>query len=223
MKATAVNPWDNIEAHAHEGKTYSGKVTNLMPFGAFVEIAPGVEGLLHVSEMSWLKRVHHPSDVVKIGDQVQVEVKAIDRGAQRISLSMKSAEQDPWKDAATLWPVGKSLKAKVERLKPFGALVELADGVSAMLPMAVIKRRFGEAYRKPCSPGAELDVRVVQMDARERKVLLTLEGVEEEDADHKNYLEYLAAEKAPKPAPASQDQGRTGSFGALLNAKLQGK
>ncbi len=225
MKAAAVDPWDDIRAEIQDGKSYTGKVTNLMPFGAFVELVPGIEGLLHVSEMSWLKRVHHPSDVVKIGDTVTVTVKDIDPTQRRISLSMKSLDQDPWHEATTRFPVGKVIKAPVEKLKPFGALVELAPGLSGLLPMAVIKRKFGEAYRNPCTPGKELEVLVVTMDSKQRKIVLTLDGVDADDADHKNYLEYLAAaEKEAKPAPAAQaEASRTGTFGALLNAKLNRK
>ncbi len=222
MKATATDPWDEINKHVEGGKSYTGKVTNLMPFGAFIEIAPGIEGLLHVSEMSWMKRVHHPSDIVKQGDRVTVTVKDIDTNSRRISLSMKNVEEDPWFEAETKYPAGRSFKAVVEKLKPFGALVELAPGLSGLLPMAVIKRKFGEAYKQPCTPGKELDVKIVQLDKGLRKVLLTLEGVEEGDVDQKNYLEYLAAEKEVAKAQEAKvtDTGRTGSFGALLSAKL---
>lgn len=224
MKATAVDPWDDIHKHVEGGKSYTGHVTNLMPFGAFIEIAPGVEGLLHISEMSWMKRVHHPSEVVKPGDRVTVTVKEIDTNSRRISLSMKAIEDDPWFESEKRYPVGRSLKASVEKLKPFGALIELAPGLSGLLPMAVIKRKFGEAYRQPCTPGKELEVKIVQIDKGQRKVLLTLEGVEEEDADHRNYLDYVAAEKeAEKVAEAkvaAAETSRTGSFGALLSAKL---
>lgn len=222
MKATAVDPWDDIHRHVEGGKSYTGKVTNLMPFGAFVEIAPGVEGLLHVSEMSWMKRIHHPSELVKQGDRVTVTVKDIDTNSRRISLSMKNIEDDPWFEADKKFPAGRTLKAPVEKLKPFGALVELAPGLSGLLPMAVIKRKFGEAYRQPCTPGKELEVRVVQLDKTGKRVLLTLEGVEEENADQKDYLEYVAAEKeAAKVQEAKSDQSpRAGSFGALLSAKL---
>jgi small subunit ribosomal protein S1 len=226
MKATAVDPWDEIHRHVEGGKSYSGRVTNLMPFGAFIEIAPGIEGLLHVSEMSWMKRVHHPSEIVKPNDRVTVTVKDIDTNSRRISPSMKAVEDDPWFDAETKYPAGRSLKAPVEKLKPFGALVELAPGLSGLLPMAVIKRKFGEAYRQPCTPGKELEVRVVQLDKAQRKVLLTLEGVEEENADHRNYLDYLEAEKAAaktieaEQASAAPAAPKKGSFGDLLSAKL---
>jgi len=228
MKAAAQDPWDRINELVQGGKTYIGKVVNLMPFGAFVEVVPGIEGLLHVSELAWGKRIHHPSEVLKVGDPVTVSVKEIDLGQRRLSLTMKQAEDDPWYQAEGRFPSGHLLKGKVDKLKPFGALVELAPGLSGLLPMAVIKRKFGEAYKPQMLPGKEHDVRVVSLDSTERRILLTLVGVEEEDADQKNYLEYLAAEAQAKKAEAAQElaaaatdsKPKAGSFGALLSAKL---
>lgn len=220
MKAAAQDPWETIRDHVEISKSYTGRVVNLMQFGAFVEIKPGIEGLLHVSEMSWLKRVNHPSDVVKVGDAVTVTVKDIDTVQKRISLSMKQIEDDPWFDAQSKFPVGRELMAAVERLKPFGAIIELTPGLTGLLPMGVIKRKFGEAYRQPCTPGKQLEVKIQSLDLGARKLLLSLVGVEEEDVDQKNYLEYLASEAAPKAAVVDTEKS-TGSFGALLKQKLE--
>ena len=134
---------------------------------------------------------------------------------------MKQPEDDPWYGASTKYPVGQVIGAKVERLKPFGALVELAPGLSALLPLGVLKRKFGEAFRQAATPGKELEVRVVAVDPTERKIQLTLADIEEEDSDRKHYEEYLAAEKEAK-AQAPVDTGaRVGSFGALLGSKLK--
>jgi small subunit ribosomal protein S1 len=229
MKAASQDPWETLDEQVKTGESYTGRVVNLMPFGAFVEVRPGIEGLLHVSEMSWTKRVHHPSEVVKVGDAVTVTVKEIDRVQKRLSLSMKQVEDDPWFGATARFPVGKVVKAPVERLKPFGAIVELAAGLTGLLPLAALKRQYGEAYRQPCSPGKELEVRIVALDTEARKVLLSLAAVEEEESDRKHYLEYLAAEKQAAAAEAARaaaagaagkDGQKTGSFGALLSAKL---
>jgi len=194
-----------------------------MPFGAFVQVHPGIEGLLHISELSWTKRVHHPSEVLKIGETVSVAIKDIDTVNKRISLTMKQPEDDPWYAATTKFPEGAVRNAKVDKLKPFGALVELAPGLTALLPLAVLKRKFGEAFRQAATPGKELEVRVVKLDADERKVLLTLADIEEEDADRKNYDEYLAAELKAKQVEPVDQSARLGSFGALLSSKLKQK
>ena len=226
MKAALENPWDRISDHVTTSKSYQGRVVSLQSFGAFVEIRPGIEGLIHVSEMSWTKRIHHPSEVLKVGDPVTVLIKDIDPVHRRLSLSMKQAEDDPWYDVARRFPVGGVAKAKVERLKPFGVIAELAPGVTGMVPMGVIKRLFGEAYRQPCTPGRELEVRVVNLDIDQRKILLSLADVEEEEADRRDYVEYLKAQaedqhRAQAEAPAAAS--KTGSFGALLSAKLKSK
>jgi small subunit ribosomal protein S1 len=224
MKAASQDPWETMSDQVQTGKTFTGRVVNVMPFGAFVELKPGIEGLVHVSELSWTKRIHHPSDVVKVGDMVTVTVKDIDPVQKRIALTMKQVEQDPWFEAAARFPVGKEVKGVVERLKPFGAIVELAPGLTGLLPVGMIKRKFGEAYKPQTVPGKELDVKIANLDQAARKVLLSLVGVEEGDADQRDYLEYLAAEKAAAEAkPVAVDPNRQGSFGALLSARLKQK
>jgi len=219
MKAAMRDPWEDMHDHVKGGENYTGRVTRLMAFGAFIELKPGIEGLLHVSEMSWVKRVHHPSDVVKVGDSITVTVRDIDTVSRRISLSMKQIEDDPWFKATEKFPIGKSLVGKIERLKNFGAILILAEGVTGLVPISTIKRKFGEAYKSTCVPGKDLEVRIQDVSQSERKILLTLPGLEEEDADKKDFLDYVRSEQE-KAATIHQDNQHQGSFGALLNAKL---
>jgi small subunit ribosomal protein S1 len=229
IKAAMTDPWDEIDQHVEGGASYTGKVVNLMPFGAFVELKPGIEGLIHVSEMSWTKRVHHPSDVVKVGDVVSVLVKEIDRRSRRIALSMKQLEQDPWFGAAERFPVGKTLMAPVEKLKPFGAIVTLGDGITGMLPITIIKKKFGEAFRAQVAPPKEVEVRIQAVDLRERKIQLSLAGIEGDEDGTQDYKEYLKAEAAAREQAArevesaSSSAGKMGALGALLQAKLSEK
>jgi small subunit ribosomal protein S1 len=229
IKAAMTDPWDEIDQHVEGGASYTGKVVNLMPFGAFVELKPGIEGLIHVSEMSWTKRIHHPSDVVKVGDIVSVLVKEIDRRSRRIALSMKQLEQDPWFGAAERFPVGKTLMAPVEKLKPFGALVTLGDGITGMLPITIIKKKFGEAFRTQVAPPKEVEVRIQNVDLRERKIQLSLAGIEGDEDGTQDYKEYLKAEAAARDQAAREVEsapssaGKMGALGALLQAKLSEK
>ncbi len=225
MKAASQDPWERVHELVSGGKVYLGKVVNLQPFGAFVQIVSGLEGLLHISELSWTKRVHHPSEVLKIGDEVSVAVKDIDTVKRRISLTMKQPEDDPWYAATTRYPVGQVRATKVERLKPFGALVELAPGLTALLPLSVLKRKFGEAYKQAATPGKELEVKIVAVAPDERRIQLTLADIEEEDDDQKNYEDYLASERQvaeqQKALSNVADAPKVGSFGALLGSKLK--
>jgi small subunit ribosomal protein S1 len=230
MKQASQDPWDSIYNHVASGESYTGRVVNLMPFGAFVEVKPGIEGLLHISELSWVKRVHHPSEILKVGDTVTVKIKDIDTVQKRLSLSMKSAEDDPWLKAKAQFPVGQVASGVVERLKPFGALVTLVEGVTGLVPLSTLKKAFGEAYRTACSPGKTLEVKALSVNDEDRKILLSLKDVEEEEDDHKHYLAYLKSEEeqAAKAKEAAQSaaadaKARPGTLGALLSAKLQNK
>lgn len=229
MKQASQDPWESIYNHVAVGESYTGRVVNVMPFGAFVEVKPGIEGLLHISELSWVKRVHHPNEVVKVGDSVTVQIKDIDPVQKRLSLTMKHGEEDPWLQVKAQFPVGHVGTATVERLKPFGVLVTLVEGITGLVPISTLKKKFGEAYRTAAAPGKELSVKVLTVNDADRKVLLSLEGIDEEEDDHKHYLAYLKAEedqaaKARDSAKATVDQtARPGTLGALLSAKLQQK
>jgi small subunit ribosomal protein S1 len=226
MKAAAQDPWDAIHEHVKGGAQYTGRVTKLMPFGAFVELKAGIEGLIHVSEMTWMKRVHHPSEVVKVGDTVTVTVKDVDSANRRIGLTMKQVEDDPWFDVAARFPAGKTVTAPVEKLKGFGALVTLAPGLSGLVPVTVLKKKFGDSFKAHSVPGKSLDVVVAAVEKGERKIRLSLAGVDEDDADRRDYLEYVKAEEAARAkaqaeqSASADDPTRKGSFGALLAAKL---
>ena len=219
MKAAQEDPWATIHEDFMEGASYTGKVNKLESFGAFVELQSGVEGLIHISEMSWEKRVHNPADILSVGDQVNVRLLKIDLSTKRISLSLKHVEDDPWNKAQELLQVGNSLTTKVISLKGFGAILELSDGVTGLLPMATLKKAFGESYRKEASPPKELNVLIKNLELDEKKVLLTLPNVEEDDDEDLDYQEYMQKRKeSTKAAPKEQ-----GSFGALLAAKLNEK
>lgn len=221
MKAVEADPWGAIQDEFKSGSTYTGRVTRLETFGAFVELRPGIEGLVHISEMSWEKRIHHPSDIVKVGDSVQVRILDIDTVKQKISLSLKAIDADPWLNITSKYPATHACRGKVERLKDFGAIIELEPGVTGMVPMGVLKKAFGETYRKHCSPPQVIDVTVVQVDVPEKKILLSLPNVKGEDDADQDYREYLNEQKAKAdktPAPKA-----TGSFGALLAEKLKEK
>lgn len=217
MKAAQNDPWLEASSRYEVGQSYQGKVLKLENFGAFVELEPGIEGLIHISEMSWEKRVHHPSDVLSIGDKVSVRLLSMDLSAKRISLSLKHVEEDPWIKAQTMLASGNKLTGQVEQLKGFGAIVRLTEGVTGLIPLGTLKKKFGESYRKKSSPPKELEVIVQDVNQEERKVLLSFEGVESEPDD--SYKAFLGDTKTKDKATSSA----RGSFGDILAAKLKGK
>ena len=133
LKQKESNPWDNIEAKYPLGNKVKGKVVNLVPYGAFVEIEPGVEGLVHVTELSWTKRIAKPSDVLKVGQDLEAVVLGINREEQKISLGIRQLETNPWDVAHQKYPPGTSVKGPIRNLTSYGAFIELEEGLDGMI------------------------------------------------------------------------------------------
>lgn len=157
-----------------QGEVVTGTVASLTDFGAFVDVG-GVQGLLHVSEIS-RKRVEDPRAVLEEGQEVQVKVLKIEKGGRRISLSMKALEPDPWRDAEKKFPQGTVVKGTVERTANFGAFVEIAPGLTGLLPTSNMSLPRNASAARIYHPGKEISVQVVSVDSRRRRVSLGLEG-----------------------------------------------
>jgi small subunit ribosomal protein S1 len=220
LKALEENPWNHIEEHFRSGETYAGKVTRLADFGAFVELAPGLDGLVHLSEMAWGKRVMHPRDVLKVGDQVSVRILDLDTSRQRISLSIKTIEEDPWFEIEKKFVAGSSYPATIISLRTFGAIAELAPEVTGLLPISTLKQVFGDNYRKKAAPPQELTVTIVSLALKEHKILLSLPNSGAQDDEQAYFNQYLQEKEAEK-TPAAPRVETSGSFGDLLKKSLQ--
>ena len=133
LKQMQSNPWDKIEERFPVGQKVSGKVTNLMPYGAFVQIEDGVEGLIHVSELSWTKRIARPSDVLTLGQEVEAMVLGVNKDEQKISLGVRQLEPNPWDEIELRYMIGKQVKGKVRNMTAYGAFVELEEGIDGMI------------------------------------------------------------------------------------------
>ena len=214
MKELAQDPWDTITATFTEGDKVTGKVVRLADFGAFVEIAPGIDGLVHVSEMSYTKRVHKPSDMVSEGELVSVKIKSIDTDARRISLSMKDAEGDPWMDVEAKYQAGQKVEGTVEKQEQFGIFIQLEPGITGLLPKSVIARSEKPAAFEKLHSGDTVEIVISQVKAGERKISLTTGDVED-DGDWKEF--------APKKQRPSGDSGGMGLLGAKLQEALDKK
>ena len=172
MKQMTGDPWDTVGQTAHEGDKVEGKVTRCTNFGAFVEIAPGIEGLVHISEMSYRKRVVKPEDVVRVGEIVPVVVKEIDPAKRRISLSIKDAEGDPWIHVEEKFSVGQSIVGILEKKESFGYFVTLEPGITGLLPKSKIRKSFSQADIERLKEGDPISVLIEEMDSRGRKITL---------------------------------------------------
>jgi len=173
LKQKTPNPWEAVESKYPVGSRVKGKVVNIVSYGAFVELEKGIEGLVHISEFSWTKRIGHPSEVLAIGDTIEAVVLSIDRENQKIALGIKQTEVNPWMEVANKYPVGTHVKGKVRSFIDYGAFIELEDGIDGLLHNSDISwtRKINhpsEVLKK----GQKIDAVVLSVDAENRKLSL---------------------------------------------------
>jgi small subunit ribosomal protein S1 len=181
LKQKLANPWDQIEQKYPIGAKVKGKVVNLVPYGAFVEIEPGVEGLVHVTELSWTKRIAKPSDVLKPEQEIEAVVLGINREEQKISLGVRQLETNPWDKASEKYPPGSHVKGKIRNLTSYGAFVELEDGLDGMIHVSDISwtRKINhpsEVLKK----GDDVEAVVLEIDKANQRISLGLKQLGED-------------------------------------------
>jgi small subunit ribosomal protein S1 len=174
MKQVEADPWDTIDDRYKPGMRVQGKVRNLTDFGAFVELEPGVDGLLHISDMSWTRNIGHPSEVLKKGQPVETQILNVDRDNKRISLGLKQIQPDPWETVSQRFPMGSRVTGKVVRLTDFGAFVELEPGVDGLLHVSQMANRPIASPADLVNVGDELTLLVIRVDPNERRIGLSL-------------------------------------------------
>src|SRR5581483_491896 len=172
------NPWDSLIEKYPVGAEVEGRVRNLTDFGAFIEIEEGIDGLVHVSNLSWTKRVKHPSEVLKKGDRVKAVVLAIDSEKRRLSLGVKQLQPDVWESFFDQHRVGDIVHGKVLRVATFGAFVEIADGIEGLCHNS--EAVDGNGQPLTLEPGQEHDFKIIKMNPDEKKVGLSIKAVGEE-------------------------------------------
>jgi small subunit ribosomal protein S1 len=174
MKQTEQDPWMVLPLKYPVGTRLNGKVRNLTSFGAFVEIEPGIDGLIHISDMSWTKRVQHPSEVVKKGDAVDVVILNIDAENKRISLGLKQASEDPWLRIGETFPVGTELPGKVARLMDKGVVVDIGNDIEGFVPLSHLNLT-GQQVNSSADvawEGMAMNVRILEVDPIHRRIVL---------------------------------------------------
>lgn len=179
LKQKLASPWENVQNKYPVGTKIKGEVVNVMTYGAFVKLEDGIEGLVHISEMSWTKRVNHPSELVSIGDEVEVVVLGINMDKQEISLGMKQTQPNPWDDVAAKYPVGAKVKGTVRNLTNYGAFVELEEGVDGLLHVSDMSwtRKLSHA-NEMLKKGDEVECEVLTVDEERRRIALGLKQLE---------------------------------------------
>ena len=176
VRQLEANPWDEIEHRYMIGKTVHGKVRNMTAYGAFVELEEGIDGMVHVSDLSWTRKVNHPSEVLKKGDDVEAVVIDIDKQNQRISLGIKQLEDDPWKMIDQRYKIGDLVTGKVTKLASFGAFVQLADDIDGLVHISQLSEDRVDKVKDILKIGQEVEARVIKVDRTERRIGLSIKA-----------------------------------------------
>src|SRR5277367_5791401 len=190
LKQTEPNPWEALAEIHPIGSTIKGKVKSITDFGVFVEIEPGIDGLVHISDLSWTQKVRHPSEIYKKGDEVEAVVLGIEVEHERVSLGVKQLTPDPWDKVAQRYPLNSRVNGKVSSVADFGVFVELEEGIEGLIHISQLSN---ERVDKPSSMfkvGDELEALVVQVDSKERRIGLSIKGLRahEEREEMQAYL-----------------------------------
>ena len=211
MKQVVPNPWDVIAEKYPVGTTIEGKIKNITDFGLFIGIDEGIDGLVHISDISWTKRIKHPSELFKKGDMVQAIVLDIEKESERFSLGIKQLQEDPWKTVAERYQVGKEITGTVTNLTDFGVFVELEEGIEGLVHVSEISKEKIKTPIGKYTVGEVITARVMNINSEERRIGLSIKRMEIEDEQN------LLNEYVNNIGPA------TSSFGEILRENLQEK
>src|SRR5438034_1158597 len=176
LKQTQKNPWDEIEKSFTIGSKVKGKIRNMTAYGAFVELEEGIDGMIHVSDLSWTRKINHPSEMFKKGDEIEAVVIDIDKVNQRISLGIKQLTEDPWKTIDEKYKIGDLVKGKVTKLASFGAFVQLQDDIDGLVHISQLSEDHVTKVKDVLKVGQEVEARVIKVDKIERRIGLSIKA-----------------------------------------------
>ncbi|MBW1694579.1 MAG: 30S ribosomal protein S1, partial [Deltaproteobacteria bacterium] len=211
MKQVVPNPWDVISEKYPVGTTIEGKIKNITDFGLFIGIGEGIDGLVHISDISWTKRIKHPSELFKKGEMIQAIVLDIEKDQERFSLGIKQLQEDPWKTVAERYEVGKEITGTVTNLTDFGVFVELEEGIEGLVHVSEISKEKIKTPIGKFNMGDIITAKVMNINSHERRIGLSIKRLEIEDEQN------LLTEYVNNIGPA------TSTFGEILRENLQEK
>ena len=219
IRQTQENPWDTVQDRYPVGSRVKGKVRNFTNYGAFIELEEGIDGMIHISDMSWTRKINRPSECLQKGEEVEAIVESVDPKEQRISLSLKKAQTDPWAEIASKYPVGKLVKGKVSKIASFGAFIELEDGVDGLVHISQISDDRVTHVKDVLKEGQEVEARVVKLDRKDRRIGLSMTAVNMTEEQVKA-LEAEAEDTTGSTRSSSGDMD-FGSLGAAFDDAFQ--
>lgn len=174
LKQTENNPWDEVDHKYPIGSSVEAEIRNLTNYGAFVELEPGIDGLIHISDLSWIKKVSHPSEVLKKGDKVEAIVLSVDKESKKITLGVKQLSNNPWESIANTMPVGTLVKGVVSKITAFGAFVELENGIEALVHVTELSDQPFGKVEDIINKGEEVTAKVLKLDPEHKKIALSI-------------------------------------------------
>lgn len=211
MKQVEPNPWDIIGEKYPVGTTIQGKIKNITDFGLFIGIDEGIDGLIHISDLSWTKRIKHPSELYKKGQEIQAVVLNIDKENERFSLGVKQLSADPWDEIPRRYPVGSTVVGTVTNVTDFGLFIEIEEGIEGLVHVSEISKQKIKTPVGMFKEGDQLTAKVVNIVKGERKIGLSVRRLEEAE-ERDNYQEYMSSPRAA-----------TSNLGQLLKEELEGR
>jgi small subunit ribosomal protein S1 len=209
LKQTTPNPWDTIAERYPVGTKIQGRIKNITEFGIFIGIDEGIDGLVHISDISWVQRLKHPSEVFKKGQEVQAIVLNIDKENQRFSLGIKQIQKNPWDDVHHRFRVGQLIKGRVTNVTKFGAFVEIEPGIEGLVHISELSNQKVEKATEVTKAGDEIQAVIINVDPKKHKIGLSIKEVDR-DQSHPSRKE---------TSPAYYDD--TSDFGRMLKEGLE--
>jgi small subunit ribosomal protein S1 len=213
MKQAVPNPWDVISQKYPVGTVIEGKIKNITDFGLFIGIDEGIDGLVHISDISWTKRIKHPGEIYKKGDVVQAVVLDIEKGNERFSLGIKQTQADPWQTVAERYEVGKEITGTVTNITDFGIFVELEEGIEGLVHVSEISKEKIKNPSEKYNVGDVITAKVMNINSDERRIGLSVKRLEADGIDGTAFNDYSGdTQKSP-----------TSAFGEMLKENIQEK
>jgi len=201
------NPWEVLADKYPVGTKIKGKVRNMTSYGAFVEIENDIDGMIHVSDMSWTRKINNPTEVLKPGDEVEAVILDINPDQQRISLGLKQNEEDPWANIDELYKVGDIVKGKVSKVTAFGAFIELSNKIDGLIHISQISKDHVERVKDMLNVGDEVEARVIKVDNDERRIGLSIKAAKEDFTEEDLKVAEEEYSAALKPGDEMVDMG----------------
>jgi small subunit ribosomal protein S1 len=214
IRQTQDNPWDTVQERYPVGSRVSGKIRNFTPYGAFIELEEGIDGMIHVSDMSWTRKINHPSECLTKGQHLEAVVLDVNATEQRISLGLKQAQNDPWSEIASKYAVGSLVKGKVSKIASFGAFIELEEGVDGLVHISQISEQRVDKVKDALAIGQEVEARVVKVDRDARRIGLSVKAVNMTEEQ----IKALEINTDDFDTATSKGSNEIGSIGSMLDS-----